>query len=275
MDKLIRMNYLLNLQIKEMSTFLFDKIIFGPVQSRRLGSSLGINLLPADKKICSFNCVYCECGLNNKEKSETGLPPRGTVKVLLQEELVRLKNRGFNLDIITFAGNGEPTMHPEFAGIIDDTVELRDKYMPGSRIAVLSNAFHLNKDEVKKALLKVDDNILKLDSGREETILALDRPVGTYSLSKIIDELKWFKGNLIIQTMFVEGYVDGVDIDNTGQKDIGPWLDILDFVKPAKVMVYTIDRDTPFESVKKVKFDKLNHIAAKVEKLGIPVQVSG
>jgi len=259
-----------------MSTFLFDKIIFGPVRSRRLGVSLGINLLPVDSKVCSFDCIYCECGLNpEKREKKAELPSRAKVFEDLDAKLKRMTESGMPPDVITFAGNGEPTLHPEFAGIIDDTIQLRDRYCPEARIAVLSNASRINNDSVFNALLKVDDNIQKLDSGLEHTILLLDRPNYKFSLGKTADDLCRFKGKVIVQTMFVKGSFDGVEVDNTTEEDIASWLEILKKIKPSSVMIYTIERDTPFETLNKVPLDILNEIAARVNAIGLKTQVSG
>ena len=189
-----------------MSTFLFDKTIFGPVISRRLGVSLGINLLPNDSKLCSFDCIYCECGWNPKKRDKkVVLPSRVEVSTLLSEELLKMNFESLIPDVITFAGNGEPTLHPEFSGIIDDTIQIRNELCPNTRIAVLSNSTMLHKAGVVEALKKVDDNILKLDSGITSTILLLDQPVGKFDLQKVINHLKQFEGQLIIQTMFIRG----------------------------------------------------------------------
>lgn len=258
-----------------MSTFLFDKIIFGPVKSRRLGTSLGINLLPVNRKVCSFDCIYCECGLNEQGEGSSKLPSREEVQMLLNKKLQQMLYNGEQLDVITFAGNGEPTLHPDFKGIIDDTVALRNEYDPQTKIAVLSNAYHLNKESVRMALMKVDDNILKLDSGLVDTIRLMDRPNREYNLSKIVEYFKWFNGHFIIQTMFVKGKVGNKVVDNTREEDISAWLDILKTVKPLQVMVYTVERDTPFDTLQKVDLEVLNGIARRVENIGLKVQVSG
>ena len=191
-----------------MPTFLFDQTIFGPVISRRLGVSLGINLLPNDSKLCSFNCIYCECGWNpDKGSVKAILPTSVMVKRMLHEKLEEMKNSGTLPDVITFAGNGEPTLHPSFDTILDDTLGLRDKICPKARIAVLSNSTTLHKSRVVEALKKVDDNILKLDSGITETILLLDQPVGRFNLSAVVDNLKQFDGKLIIQPCFSAGHL--------------------------------------------------------------------
>lgn len=259
-----------------MSTFLFDKIIFGPVKSRRLGVSLGVNLLPTDQKICSFDCIYCECGWNKSpEGKKPLLPSRKHVKDELETKLKQMVTENLLPDVITFAGNGEPTLHPEFEGIIDDTIELRNKLTPKARIAVLSNSSMLHKLSVKNALLKVDDNILKLDSGFEETIKKLDCPSVGFKLDNLIKNLMWFEGNLIIQTLFVKGVFKNETIDNTSKVEIEQWLELIKEIKPQQVMIYTIDRATPAVGLEKIAASKLKEIATLVEEIGIKTQVSG
>lgn len=259
-----------------MSTFLFDDIVFGPVKSRRLGVSLGMNLLPVNRKICSFDCIYCECGLNGQLGDKTGqMPTRDEVRHALYVKLKEMLKDGLKPDVITFAGNGEPTLHPEFSGVIDDTIELRDEYCPEARIAVLSNASRINKPEVVNALLKIEDNIQKLDSGLKETILKLDQPNYPFDLEKTIQELCDFKGKLIIQTMFVTGELEGDIVDNTTEEDINSWLMALERIKPEKIMIYTIERDTPYNSLKKVSLSVLESIAEKARAKGFVVSVSG
>ena len=260
-----------------MSTFLFDKTIFGPVISRRLGVSLGINLLPNDSKLCSFNCIYCECGWNpEKRDQKVTLPKRSEVKRLLKEELLKMKSESLRPDVITFAGNGEPTMHPDFAGIIEDTIEVRNEFCPAAKIAVLSNSTMLHKPAVVEALNKVDDNILKLDSGIRETILFLDQPVGKFDLIKLIANLKQFEGNLIIQTMFIRGKFNGQFFDNTTESEISAWKELLREIRPKSVMIYTIARDTPTGDLQNIPVTELEQIASTVrDELGLEVQVSG
>lgn len=259
-----------------MSTFLFDKIVFGPVKSRRLGVSLGINLLPVNRKVCSFDCIYCECGLNGElgDKSSP-MPTRSQVKEALKQKLKEMQQDNLKPDVITFAGNGEPTIHPAFSDIIDDTIELRDKHCPDARIAVLSNASQLHRPDVFDALLKIDDNIQKLDSGLKETIMRLDHPNYPYDLKKTIEQLKAFNSQVIIQTMFLAGEVDGKSIDNTTDRDINTWLDALEQIKPQQVMIYTIERDTPYNSLQKVPLSLLNRIAEQGRAKGFDVSVSG
>ncbi len=260
-----------------MPTFLFDQTIFGPVISRRLGISLGINLLPNDSKLCSFDCIYCECGWNPaKGTVKAILPTRIEVKNMLRDKLVIMKNEGNLPDGITFAGNGEPTLHPDFAAIVDDTVELRNEICPDARIAVLSNSTMLHKIKVVEALKKVDDNIMKLDSGIPETIRILDQPVGRFDLQSVVRNLKQFEGELIIQTMFIRGTFGGEMIDNTNQEELVAWITLLQEIRPKSVMIYTIARDTPANDLHSVPTGELETIADRVRKeTGLEVQVSG
>jgi wyosine [tRNA(Phe)-imidazoG37] synthetase (radical SAM superfamily) len=259
-----------------MATFLFDKIIFGPVSSRRLGNSLGINLLPVDRKVCNFNCLYCECGLTNttSETVKRNTPARTEIRNELEKALAVFQSKNQIIDTITFAGNGEPTMHPEFPVIIDDTVQLRNLYFPRSKIAVLSNATLLGSKSVRNALLQVDYNILKLDSAIEDTIRTLNCPLVPFSLKKLIDELQFFKKNLTIQTLFIKGEYKGVTIDNTSEKELSLWLELISKLSPQLVMVYTFARDTPVQGLEKIDRPTLYSIASRVRNLGIPVSVS-
>lgn len=259
-----------------MATFLFDQIIFGPIKSRRLGVSLGVNLLPTDSKVCSFDCIYCECGWNPKYREKKAvLPARQLVKQKLEKKLTEMIGTGEYPDVITFAGNGEPTLHPEFEGIMDDTIELRDRLVPKARIAVLSNATMLHKPDVVRALLKVEDNIQKLDSGIEETVRKIDCPASNFSLKKVVENLRAFNGKVIIQTLFLKGNFKGERIDNTTEAEVAEWLKLIAEIKPSQVMIYSIDRDTPASGLEKVTADELQRIADQVQAVGINVQVSG
>ena len=258
-----------------MPTFLFDKIIFGPIKSRRLGISLGINLLPTNVKVCSFDCIYCECGRNPiKYEEKAVLPSRLEVQLKLEEKLEEMVTEDLLPDVITFAGNGEPTLHPDFAGIIDDTIELRNLLSPKARIAVLSNATMIHKKTVFNALLKIEDNIQKLDSAFEETVKLLDCPNKNFSLAKTVDQLTAFQGKVIIQTLFLRGSYKEQTVDNTSETEISAWIKLLDKIKPSQVMIYTIARDTPIETLQKVSAKDLNSIAIQVENAGFSVQVS-
>ncbi len=259
-----------------MSTFLFDQIIFGPVKSRRLGVSLGVNLLPTDSKVCSFDCIYCECGWTPRKRSQKAvLPSRELVKQKMEEKLTDMIWNNEYPDVITFAGNGEPTLHPDFEGIIDDTIELRNQHTPNARIAVLSNATMLHKPGVVRALLKVEDNIQKLDSAFEETIRRIDCPTSNFSLQKVVENLKSFNGKVIIQTLFLKGNHKNEVIDNTTESELTEWIKLITEIKPSQVMIYTIERDTPAAGLEKVKLDELENIAERVRAIGFEVQVSG
>jgi wyosine [tRNA(Phe)-imidazoG37] synthetase (radical SAM superfamily) len=257
-----------------MSTFLFDKIIFGPVQSRRLGTSLGINLLPVNAKICTFNCIYCECGFNFKPQ-EAHIPTREEVKNALRITLSEMKTGKKKLDVITFAGNGEPTIHSDFAAIIDDTIALRNEFFPEAKISVLSNSTQIHKPDVFEALSKVENNILKIDSAVDATIRLLNQP-GSTSLSAtwLIDHLKRFNGNLILQTLFLQGEIEGEKIDNTSPGEVKAWLQAIEEIHPKQVMIYTLARDTPAKDLKKASHEQLVEIADKVKALGVDVSVS-
>jgi wyosine [tRNA(Phe)-imidazoG37] synthetase (radical SAM superfamily) len=258
-----------------MATFLFDEIIFGPVQSRRLGISLGVNLLPVNVKVCSFDCIYCECGFTPKKyKEKAVLPTRQEVKQKLEEKLHKMAADAQKPDVITFAGNGEPTLHPEFEGIIDDTIKLRDQLSPNARIAVLSNATMLHKPAVFNALQKVEDNIQKLDSAFEETVELLDCPRGNFNLQKVVEQLKNFNGKVSIQTLFVKGEFKGQTVDNSTDEEISAWIELLQKIQPEQVMIYTIARDTPIDTLEKISAEKLNSIAKQLENKGFNVQVS-
>jgi wyosine [tRNA(Phe)-imidazoG37] synthetase (radical SAM superfamily) len=260
-----------------MATFLFDEIIFGPVKSRRLGVSLGINLLPAKRKTCNFNCIYCECGwTRNIEKVVGNLPRREEVYEALDLKLSGMKAKSQSPDVITYAGNGEPTLHPDFAGIIDDSITLRDKYFPKAKIAVLSNSTTITDPLVKAALLKVDMNILKLDSAFDSTVRIHNQPGVNINVEELINNLTGFNGKLIIQTLFLKGIYNGIIIDNTTPEEVSTWLKAIERIRPSEVMIYTISRDTPEGGqLNKVPLRDLRRIAALVEKLGIKTQVSG
>lgn len=257
-----------------MSTILFPAPIFGPVHSRRLGVSLGINLLPPDGKVCSFDCIYCECGFNADRRPKSKLPSREEVYKTLKEKLVEMKVEGTGPDVITFAGNGEPTSHPQFADIIDDTLSLRDIYFPAAKVGVLSNGTMLHKPEVFNALSKVDNNIQKLDTVDQHYIDIVDRPSGNYDVNNTIKYLKAFQGKLIIQTMFLKGTFDGVDIDNTTDTYVLPWLDIIRDIAPEQVTIYTIDRETPGKHLQKASPEDLDRIMNLLGKNNIPATVS-
>ena len=255
-------------------TSLYDNIIFGPIRSRRLGLSLGVNLLPIDSKLCSFDCIYCECGWNDDHPGKRRFNAREDVRQMLATTLEKMVADGTPPDVITFAGNGEPTMHPEFEDIIDDTIAMRDKYCPEAKVSVLSNATQIHREDVRRALLKVDNNILKLDSAFDATVQLMNKPQGSYSVSRMVELFKTFEGNFILQTMFLRGEYLGHRVDNTTEQEVSAWLDIVKEISPKQVMVYSLDRDTPCQTLEKVEKDELRAIAARVEALGIPVSVA-
>lgn len=259
-----------------MATMLFHDTVFGPIKSRRLGISLGVNLLPNDGKLCSFDCVYCECGLNKDGKTQSKLPTIEQVQNDLIHKLSMMKSNNDLLDVITFAGNGEPTLHPEFDKIIDLTLKIRDEYYPNAKISVLSNGMHVDKEKVFEALKKVDNNILKLDSALDETAKLMDQPnAHSYSIAKQIELFQKFDGNFILQTMFLKGEVNGKIVDNTTESEINAWIDVVKKLKPKEVMIYTIDRETPLKTLKKVSVEELNMIGNKVAGLGVKVNIAG
>jgi len=256
-------------------TFLFDKIIFGPVKSRRLGLSLGINLLPVDSKLCNFNCIYCECGHGgSKGPSGKDFNSRTEVKKNLEEALINLKEKNIFPDALTFAGNGEPTMHPHFQYIIDDTIKLRNKYFQDAKVAVLTNASMLNRKEIVDALKKIDLRILKLDAGSQEMFETINKPNSRRTLAWIVDHLQYFKGDLIVQSMFLKGTYNGKQVDNTNDENVNAWLEQLKKINPKQVMIYSIDRATAEKGLEKISKEKLNEIQLKVQDLGINAMVS-
>lgn len=256
-------------------TIIYPSPIFGPVHSRRLGVSLGVNLMPADGKVCSFDCIYCECGFNKDFKPKSKRPTREEVREALTAVLKQRHEEGKELNVITFAGNGEPTGHPDFSAIISDTIEARNKYFPEARIAVLSNATNIGKPDVHDALMKVDDNIQKLDTISPLYINKVDRPVSpSYNVDKVIHDLKMFNGHVIIQTMFMKGTYNGESVDNTSSEYIQPWIEAVKEIKPQKVMIYTIDRETPAHGLKKAEPEVLDAIRDMVINEGIPCSAS-
>lgn len=254
-----------------MSTVIYPSPIFGPVHSRRLGISLGINLMPADGKVCTFDCIYCECGFNADHRPRLKRPTREEVAAALERKLNEMQADGQLPDVLTFAGNGEPTAHPQFAGIIDDTICLRNRYCPEAKVSVLSNATMAMRPDVHAALERVDNNILKLDTVSKEYIDKVNRPTyPTYDVQEIIETIRSFNGNAIVQTMFMRGTMDGKSVDNTGEEYVGPWLEAIKHIRPKQVMIYTIDRETPDHELLKASPDVLNAIRDRVMAAGIP-----
>lgn len=257
-----------------MSTILYPSPIFGPVKSRRLGISLGINLLPPDGKLCSFDCIYCECGLNAERRPKQKMPAREDVRVQLRAKLIEMREAGAEPNTLTFAGNGEPTSHPDFEAIMDDTIALRDELAPECAISVLTNATHILKDSVFRALMRVENPLLKLDTVDPDYIRLVDRPTSRYDLPALIERMIAFEGRAIIQTMFLKGTWQGQNVDNTDERYVLPWLETLKRIRPKLVTIYTIDRETPDLSLQKAAPETLDRIAAMVEAAGMRTTVS-
>ncbi len=253
-----------------MSTVIYPSPIFGPVHSRRLGISLGINLLPADGKVCSFDCIYCECGFNEDHRPSLPLPTRQEVARQLEAKLQQMKSAGQLPDVLTFAGNGEPTCHPHFPEIIDDTIVLRDRYCPQAKVSVLSNSTLIHNQRVHDALMKVDNNILKLDTVDLDYIKKVDHPAGNYNIERIVECMKAFRGHIIIQTIFFHG----PGVSNLSEHYVGPWLDTVKEIAPSQAMIYTIDRETPTPTLTKATHEELDAIRDRVIAAGIPCQAS-
>ncbi len=259
-----------------MSTIIYPSPIYGPVHSRRLGISLGINLMPADGKICTFDCIYCECGYNSDRRTRSHHPSRQKVAEALERQLRKMHNDNQHPDVLTFAGNGEPTRHPALPSLIDASIRLRDELCPTAKVSVLSNSTFITKPAIREALMRVDNNILKLDTVNADYIRRVDRPTQpSYNVESIIENMKLFEGHIIVQTMFMRGTTDeGLDVDNTSEDFVAPWLEAIKDIRPQEVMIYTIDRETPDSHLLKATHEELAAIKARVETLGIPCTAS-
>ena len=235
-----------------------------------MGVSLGINLLPGDGKWCSFDCLYCECGLNKERKTTAPLPTRKEVAEALERQLEKMEQEGPHPDVLTFAGNGEPTLHPAFPEIVEDTIRLRNRYCPEARISVLSNSTQIHRPKVREALMRTDNPIMKLDTVSEDFIHRVDRPQGRYKTEVTVGLLAEMSPRVIIQTMFLTG----LGLDNTGDEYVEPWIEALQQINPRQVMIYTIDRETPVKGLEKASREKLDEIAEKVRSAGFECSVS-
>ena len=255
---------------------MFHDTVFGPIHSRRLGTSLGLNLLPNDGKVCTFDCLYCEAGFNAQGTGATGLPKREDVATQLEARLKQMLADGEPLDVITFSGNGEPTMHPEFAGIVEDTARLRDKYYPEARLSVLTNSTRIFTPEIAEALKRVDNNILKLDSAVEGTMRVIDRPTSeNFTVERVVKSLRQFSGTGIVQTMMVRGQWNGKEFDNTTDEEIEALIETYRRISPREIMIYSLDRPTPAKTLQKIPAERLQAIGKRIaEATGIPVKVN-
>ena len=250
---------------------LFDSIVYGPIRSRRLGVSLGVNLMPTDAKLCSFDCVYCECGWN-QPVLHPQLPTRQQVREALNSQLSTLNSQ---LDVITFSGNGEPTMHPDFLGIIQDTCALRDQYCPNAKVSVLSNSTQLGRVEVVQALKLCDNRILKLDSAIDATMRLIDKPVNPHlTVAQVMEWLQQFDGDFTLQTCFLRGDYHGQVIDNTTPEELAAWYQAVEILHPKQVMIYVIDRATPLQTLEKIPAEQMQAIAKPLLDKGIDVIIS-
>lgn len=252
---------------------LFNSIVYGPIRSRRLGISLGVNLMPTTAKLCSFDCVYCECGWN-QPVLHPQLPTREQVRKALASSLISQSSDN-PIDVITFSGNGEPTMHPDFLGIIQDTCDLRDQFYPEAKVSVLSNSTQLGRKDVVEALRLCDNRILKLDSAIDATMRLIDKPVNhQLTVHQIVQWLQCFKGQFTLQTCFLRGEYQGHVIDNTTPKELYAWYEIIDILRPQQVMIYVIDRETPLKTLEKIPAEQMQQIAQPLREKGIDVIVS-
>ncbi|MCQ2274322.1 MAG: radical SAM protein [Bacteroidales bacterium] len=252
---------------------LREETVFGPIFSRRLGTSLGINLLPEKGKICNFDCIYCECGWNKDGRDDTVIPTAEKVRTDLEAMLKRLQSEGTQVDSITFSGDGEPTINPEFPQIIDDTLALRDKYAPTAKVSVLSNATRVHLPQVFAALCKVDNPIMKIDAPTNELIERINKPAPGYDIARVVEALKKFEGNFVLQTCMLRSAE--YDFDSARGEVLEGWMDIVRLLKPREVMVYTIDRPTPAEGLQKFTVEEMTALVKPLLDEGFKIQIKG
>lgn len=253
---------------------LFNEIAYGPIHSRRLGVSLGLNVMPLDAKLCTFDCVYCECGFM-KHAAKPHIPTVGEYSIALENKLIALRKESIVPDVLTFSGNGEPTLHPDFLPIMKATVALRDKYCPNAKVSVLSNSTQLSRPDVCEALLLSDNRILKLDSAVDATMHIIDRPLNTnLTVRHIVDKLKMFGGDFTLQTCFLRGEYGGQTIDNTTEEELAAWYKAVEELRPKQIMIYVIDRETPVSTLEKIPKEEMERIAEELAKRGFNVMVS-
>ncbi|MBO7489261.1 MAG: radical SAM protein [Bacteroidales bacterium] len=250
---------------------LREETVFGPIHSRRLGTSLGINLLPEKGKFCNFDCIYCECGWNRDGRNDKVLPSAEKVRTDLENMLRRLQKEGVKVDSITFSGDGEPTLNPEFPQIIDDTLRLRDTYEPDAKVSILSNATRAHIPEIFAALCRVDNPIMKIDAPTNELVAKINNPAPGYDVQRVIEALKQFNGNFILQWCLLRS----PDFDSSSPEVVGPMLDIIRLLHPREVMAYTIDRPTPAQNLTKVTPDEMRSLLQPLIDEGFQVQIKG
>lgn len=250
---------------------LREQTVFGPIFSRRLGTSLGINLLPEKGKICNFDCIYCECGWNRDGRNDTTLPSAEKVRHDLNNKLQDLYADGVKVDSITFSGDGEPTLNPEFPQIIDDTLALRDRYAPSAKVSVLSNATRVHIPEVFDALCKVDNPIMKIDAPTNELVAKINNPAPGYDVRRVIEALKQFNGDFILQWCLLRS----PDFDSSSPEVVLPMLDIIRSLHPREIMAYTIDRPTPAHDLSKLSPDEMHSLLNPLIIEGFQVQIKG
>ena len=248
-----------------------EETVFGPIHSRRLGRSLGINLLPTRGKLCNFDCIYCECGWNRDGRGDTVLPTAAKVRADLENKLMELMLEGKAIDSITFSGDGEPTLNPEFPRIIDDTLFLRDAYCPGAKVSVLSNATRVHIPEIFEALRKVDNPILKIDAPTDGLVAQINQPAPGYSLARVIEALERFEGYFVLQTMFLKSK----DFDSASPEVLNGWMDIVRRLKPRQVMVYTLDRPTPEQGLEAFSVEKMRTLVQPLIDEGFSIDIKG
>jgi len=250
---------------------LREDTVFGPIFSRRLGNSLGINLLPREGKICNFDCIYCECGWNSDGRGDTVIPSAKEVHDRLEAKLTELSASGTPIDSITFSGDGEPTLNPQFPQIIDDTLALRDRIYPSAVVSVLSNATRIHIPEIFQALCKVDNPILKIDAPTDELAGKINNPAPGYSVERVVEAMKQFNGNFVLQTMFLKSG----SFDSSSPQVIEGWMKIVREVRPREIMVYTIDRPTPDKNLKKFTADEMRELVKPLLDEGFTIQIKG
>lgn len=249
----------------------FDDIVFGPISSRRLGSSLGVNILPSKGKLCNFDCIYCECGWNKDGVGDGSFPDYDQVRSALETRLAEIASEGIRVDSITFSGNGEPTLHPDFAKIIDLTLALRDRYFPQAKVSVLSNAALAWREDIFQAMCRVDNPIMKIDAGVQQMVQQINRPSGMYDLGRVVDSLERFEGRFVLQTMFLRSG----NFDAVTPESLSAWMDIVRRLRPREIMIYTIDRETPDKSLSKYSAEEMEELVRPLLDEGFNIKISG